>query len=456
MNPGPNIDNRAIPSQVSVTDPDGQVMGYSPSSPISFFGVTPIVQPSGPTEAALLPNQPMGTLTTYTTSQSPTIVAANTSGERSMTVTGVLATDMVFAVCKPTSQAGLMVGSARVSAANTVQVTFGNNTGVGITPTVSESYLLVTLPGSACVNQALSPAAVAANTIVEQQFTVPGLVAGAVVQINKPTAQAGLIVLDCRAVSNNVLGITFANLTAAPITPTAAETYVIGQLIGGLTALDQLMYYGVAVGTPAGVVLNTTTEQTFTVNGLLANDILVGISKPTAQAGLGIVGARVTAANTLGVTYCNTTGGTVTPTASEIYSVAVLRPAAAAPATFYSQFLTPANVAANTTAEQTFTITGLKSGQPVCVDKPSSSQTGLQIGNARVSADNTLALTYVNTTAAAIVPNAEIYPVMTFNTPTPTVGMYVGQQFSQGFNLAFLLTSAIRSALVSLGLIAGA
>jgi hypothetical protein len=453
-NPGPNIDNRAIASQVAVTDPDGQVMGYNAQSLISFYGVTPVAQQGGVIQGALNPSQPMGALTTYLTSQSPTIVAANTSGERSFTVAGVLATDCVFAVCKPTAQAGLMVGSARVSAANTVQVTFGNNTSSGITPTGSESYILVTLPASACLSAVLSPAAVAANTVIEQQFTVPGIQKGAVVQVNKPTAQAGLIILDCRAVSDNVVGITFANLTASPITPTASETYLIGQINGGLTALDQLMYYNV-LASPSQVAANTSAEQTVTVAGLLANDIIVGVSKPTAQAGLGIVGARVSAANTLALTFVNATGSPITPTASEVYNVCVLRPAAAAPATLYTPTLTPASVAANTTAEQTFTVNGLKSGQPVCIDKPSNYPLGLQIGNARVSADNTLAITFVNTTASAIQPLTETYSVMHFNTPTPTVGMAVGQQLSQGFNLAVLLNAAIRAALVSLGLIAG-
>ena len=454
-NPGPNIDNRSLAAQVSATDPDGQVMGFSPASPISFFGVNPVTQPNGPLQASVAPNQSIGALVTYTTSQSPAIVAANTSGERAMTVTGVLATDMVFAVVKPTSQAGLLVGSSRVSAANTVQVTFGNNTVAGITPTASQSYLIVTLPAAACISATLSPAAVPANGVVEQQFNVPGLVAGAVVQVNKPTAQAGLIITDCRVISNGVIGITFCNLTASPITPTASESYLVGQLVG-LTAIDQLLYFGVNVGTLVGVATITTAEQDVTVAGLLATDIVVGVSKPTAQAGLGLVGARVKAANTLSLTFVNPTAGTVTPTASEVYTVAILRPAAAAPATLYTQLITPGSVAANTTAEQTFTVTGLKSGQPIAVDKPSAYPAGIQLGGARVSADDTLALTFVNTTAAAIVPIPEVYLVMHFNSGIPTVGNYIAQQFSSAFNAAIGLNNAIRAALTSLGLIAGA
>ena len=77
--------------------------------------------------------------------------------------------------------------------------------------------------------------------------------------------------------------------------------------------------------TPAAIVLNTTAEQTFTVNGLLAGDV-VCVNKPTAQAGLGIVGSRVSAANTLGITFSNNTGSSITPTAAQVYLVVVSRP----------------------------------------------------------------------------------------------------------------------------------
>jgi hypothetical protein len=76
---------------------------------------------------------------------------------------------------------------------------------------------------------------------------------------------------------------------------------------------------------PASVAINTTAEQTFTVNGLLAGDF-VSCNKPTAQAGLGIVGCRVSAANTLAITFSNNTAGAITPTAAQTYLVLVTRP----------------------------------------------------------------------------------------------------------------------------------
>lgn len=76
---------------------------------------------------------------------------------------------------------------------------------------------------------------------------------------------------------------------------------------------------------PVLVAVNTTVEQTFTLQGLQLGDV-VSVTKPTTQAGLGIVNSRVTAANTIGITFANTTAGTLTPTAGETYIVELNRP----------------------------------------------------------------------------------------------------------------------------------
>jgi hypothetical protein len=78
--------------------------------------------------------------------------------------------------------------------------------------------------------------------------------------------------------------------------------------------------------TPALIVLNTTAEQTFTVPGLLPTDVILSVNKPTTQAGLGMVNWRVTAANTIGITFSNNTGSSITPTAGETYLIAWARP----------------------------------------------------------------------------------------------------------------------------------
>ena len=79
------------------------------------------------------------------------------------------------------------------------------------------------------------------------------------------------------------------------------------------------------VGTPTQVSANTTDEQTFTITGLLTEDTIISVTKPTHQAGLGIVGSRVSATDTLAITYMNNTGSGITPTASEEYTVVLLK-----------------------------------------------------------------------------------------------------------------------------------
>lgn len=77
----------------------------------------------------------------------------------------------------------------------------------------------------------------------------------------------------------------------------------------------------------------------------------------------------------------------------------------------YSQSLTPVSVAAATAAEQTFTVTGLTTADKVIVN-PNATGAGVALASARVSAANTLALTYVNPTAGALTPAAGTYTIV--------------------------------------------
>jgi hypothetical protein len=75
--------------------------------------------------------------------------------------------------------------------------------------------------------------------------------------------------------------------------------------------------------TPAEVSAATTVEQDFTVPGLKATDAVV-VCPPGLQAGVGIIGARAKADNTLSVQFANTTDGAVTPTAG-VHQIIVFR-----------------------------------------------------------------------------------------------------------------------------------
>lgn len=71
----------------------------------------------------------------------------------------------------------------------------------------------------------------------------------------------------------------------------------------------------------------------------------------------------------------------------------------------YSQTITPAEVAANTTALQTFTVTGLETSDKVFVN-PNGFTEAVVLGFVRVSAQNTLQVQFTNPTAGALTPTA--------------------------------------------------
>lgn len=76
---------------------------------------------------------------------------------------------------------------------------------------------------------ALTPALVAANTTAEQIFSLTsgtGITLTDFVSVNKPTAQAGLGIVNARAAGVDQIAITYVNATASSITPTA-ESYLL-------------------------------------------------------------------------------------------------------------------------------------------------------------------------------------------------------------------------------------
>ena len=75
--------------------------------------------------------------------------------------------------------------------------------------------------------------------------------------------------------------------------------------------------------------------------------------------------------------------------------------------------INPASVATITTAEQTFTIPGLKVGDFVSASKGGHT-TGVVVGSARVSAADTLAIQFVNPTAGGVDAASETWLIFWF------------------------------------------
>ena len=114
------------------------------------------------------------------------------------------------------------------------------------------------------------------------------------------------------------------SINPGPASTTTANTQ---SSVSNLMTLETLQ---VNLGSPAAVAANTSAEQTFSGlgTGLRAGDVIVAVSKPTAQAGLAIVGWRAdtAVADKFYVTFGNFTASPITPTASQVYAITIARP----------------------------------------------------------------------------------------------------------------------------------
>jgi len=94
--------------------------------------------------------------------------------------------------------------------------------------------------------------------------------------------------------------------------------------------LAKIETLAVNLGTIAQIATITATEITFSGlgTGILPGDVILSVSKPTAQAGLGIAGWRndPAVADKFYITFVNPTAAGITPTASETYAITIGRP----------------------------------------------------------------------------------------------------------------------------------
>jgi hypothetical protein len=91
--------------------------------------------------------------------------------------------------------------------------------------------------------------------------------------------------------------------------------------IGNGTTLTKVVVYTPSL-TPSSIAANTSAEQTFTVAGLSTSDTIY-INPPSLTAGTGIVGVRVSATDTLKISFANFTGGSLTPPSGTYRIVAI-------------------------------------------------------------------------------------------------------------------------------------
>jgi hypothetical protein len=281
---------------------------------------------------------------------------------------------------------------------------------------------------------------------------------GQFLPVSKPSSQAGLGIGNSRVVADDQIGITFTNYTAATITPTAGEVYSFLPL-DDLPPVSPYVTYGATCSTPgASIAAQATAEQAIAITGITNNsDWVVGISKPTQQNWLLMAGARVavTTANAVYVTYGNVSSTTaVTPTAQEVYIVTIGKQSPPMPSNIYPLYYSGfTSVAANTSAEQTVTVSGVPAGSTVDLNYMGGPlPAGLSIAGVRVSAVNAVAVTWQNNTAAAIVPPAGVYAFGNFPTPGPGVNNWAAVMGSPSIFLNCGLTNELQQTMDVTGL----
>lgn len=105
-----------------------------------------------------------------------------------------------------------------------------SNPGAAITNTGNLVLVTANIEKYIVASLTITPAIVVPNTTAEQTFTVTGcgVQAGDFVTVNKPTSQAGLGIVGARSTATtDVFAINYVNATAATITPTAGEVYLV-------------------------------------------------------------------------------------------------------------------------------------------------------------------------------------------------------------------------------------
>ena len=462
--------------------PDGFQVGSTSQSLVSAYGTSPAVpQRFGANQAAVAAAAARGVLITATVSTVPggtagtaLTVTANTISAVAVTMTsqGFISTvgsDFLI-VNKPAVTTGIgIAGLPVVSTVSTVLMQYLNvQNATNATPTNGEAYLIANLRGLAS-SVTLSPPVVAVSSITETLFTVTGVAVGSLLAIAKPTFQSYVGIVGMRVAANNTIGVSFMNLSSAPVTPTASELYQYVAL-NGLQANNIMVAMINTSSAPVTVTAAGLNTVTMTVTGMsVSTDFPLGVSRSYygyqngAVTTYAPVAARVSSANLMEFTYlaagagagfAAATGSVVTPANYDILAVPFMRQNAAAPLSVQSVTLTPTAIGALTTAEVAFAVSNITVSTVVWVNKPSLTANIGIVGCRTISA-NVIGITYVNNSAATITPPAETYVVGNFQNMLG-VQHALQQQVQTAAAANVTLTNEVRAALTALGFIAGA
>lgn len=147
---------------------------------------------------------------------------------------------------------------------------------------------------------------------------LPALSAGNLTSINASSISSGTL-SDARLSAN----VALLNGTG-PQTFSGNNKFTGSLTLGSAgTALSQVRLYTSTID-PSMISAVTTSEQTFTVSGLSTSDVVI-VNKSSHTSGCGIVNARVSATDTLAITFMNVLPALTCNPPSETYSIIAIR-----------------------------------------------------------------------------------------------------------------------------------
>jgi len=177
--------------------------------------------------------------------------------------------------------------------------------------------------------------------------------------------------------------------------------------LGSLTGTTSLFAAGTITANAPGVsITQTWNDGAVTFQGLLVNVLATARAAASRIFSVQENSSTKFAIDTSGMVYTTGAGSGVTigTSGSPIYKITVYQPS-----------LTPVNVTTVTCAEQTFTVSGLLAAKDtVIVSSQSAPSNSIGLASARVSANDTLALTFCNPTGSTAAPTAGVYDVIAF------------------------------------------
>ena len=319
-------------------NPDGTLIGASVNEKLGLYGGIPVPQRSNPQQAPIQGFQ-MGQCITFVSNTCPlaNVAPSTTAEQANLTMERILATDYLVGVNKLAQQANVGVCGARISAANTVGLNFSNPSTANANITANEiSWSAVVLRGMNVQTATLVPTVVPANSTSEQIFNVGGSGATATATINTDGTLKDIRVSNAGSlytVPPMVFITPVANAAylgvaenATPVLSGTMQSLPVATTGFGASAVAVVANGGVSsvVITDPGTGYTVAPTISFGAPSYIAPGMFLSVTKPTAQAGLGIGNVRIPGKNQIAIQFFNNTAANITPTANENYTMIAL------------------------------------------------------------------------------------------------------------------------------------